>query len=237
MKTDLIINSTLLILSLNILFQLYNSVKYHSKFILQFLANEKCTWNPNIDRIKLAASISFTLFSIILSKLVIKSNVNIFEIIIVIVSVIILSILIRFTINKSEDSENKTKKIESLIFKPLDKSVHDELKNKIIDENRAIINDSELLTLSQGKKLEYKLKWIDKIGQKATKKSRNNEITYGFIFDIFHEYLIEDGIKNLKRNKRKELLNFIIENFSKDDQKIKYENINKSFTNWKPITV
>lgn len=237
MKTDLIIYSTLLFLTLNIVFQLYISFRYHSKFILQFLINEKYTWNPNIDRIKLAASILFTLFSIILSKLIIKSNSTIFEIIIVNVSVIILTVLIYFTINKSDIIENKIKEVETLKFKQLDQNIHDELKNKIINENRAIIKDSELLTLSEGRKLEYKLKWIDKIGQKSTKKSRNKGITYGFIFDIFHEYLIEDGIKNLKRNKRKELLNFIIENFSKNDQIIKYENLNKSYTNWKPITV
>ncbi|WP_444647702.1 hypothetical protein ACSLMO_12680 [Flavobacterium columnare] len=224
-------------LTINIIFQLIISIEYNWKFVLEYLNNEKSSWNPNIDRIKLAASILFTLFSIILSKSIIKKDTSVFEIIIVIFSITLLSGLIYFVLNKNDRSNTKIEEVEKLKFKTLDVETHQELKNKIINEKRAIINDSELLLLSEGKKLEHKLKWTDKIGQKSSTKSRNQEITYGFIFDIFHDYFIEGGIKNLKGNKRKELLNFIIENFNKDDQQIKYENLNKSFTNWNPLKV
>jgi hypothetical protein len=237
MNTNLISCTIIGFLTINIIFQFIISLIYNWKFIQEYLNNKKSTWNPNIDRIKLAASLSFTLFSIMLSKLIIKSNTHILELIIVILSVVLLSFLTHLIINKPNDCKNDTKEIETLKFKPLNQSTHDELKSKIINEKRAIINDSELLLLSEGKKLEHKLKWTDKIGQKSSTKSRNKEITYGFIFDIFHDYFIEGGIKNLKGNKRKELLNFIIENFNKDDQQIKYENLNKSFTNWNPLKV
>lgn len=237
MNTNFISKIIIGLLTLNIIVQLIISIKYNWKFVLEYLNNKKSSWNPNIDRIKLAASISFTLFSIILSKSIIKKDTSVFEIIIIIFSITLLSGLIYFVLNKTDRSNTKIEEVEKLKFKTLDVETHQELKSKIINEKRAIINDSELLLLSEGKKLEHKLKWTDKIGQKSSTKSRNKEITYGFIFDIFHDYFIEGGIKNLKGNKRKELLNFIIENFNKDDQQIKYENLNKSFTNWNPLKV
>lgn len=235
MNTNFISNIIIGLLALNIIVQLIISIKYNWKFVLEYLNNEKSSWNPNIDRIKLAASISFTLFSIILSKSIIKKDTSVFEIIIIIFSITLLSGLIYFVLNKTDRNNTKIEEVEKLKFKTLDEETHQELKNKIINEERAIINDSELLTLSKGINLENKIKWIDKIGRKSTNKSRSKNVTYGFIFDIFNDYYIQDGIKNLKTIQRNDLLNFIIENFSKDNELIKYENINKSYSEWKKL--
>ena len=235
MNTNFIPYTILVFLSLNIIFQLTISIKYNWEFILEYLNNEKSSWNPNIDRIKLAASFSFTLFSIILSKMIIKTDTSIFEIIIITLAVLLLSGLIYFVLNKTDGNKIRIEEVEKLKFKTLDETTHQELKNKIINEERAIINDNELLKISEGKKLDSKIRWIDKIGQNSSKKSRNKDVTYGYIFDIFHEYFIEKGIKTLKTSQRKELLNCIIENFSKNDQQIKFENINKSYSEWKKI--
>lgn len=82
--------------------------------------------------------------------------------------------------------------------------------------------------------LKKKIRWIDRIGQKSSSKSRNGDITYGFIFDLFHEYFIEDGIKNLKGEKRKELINYIVRNFTKNESEIIIKNLNKSYSDWVP---
>ncbi|WP_444626373.1 hypothetical protein ACSLMH_01720 [Flavobacterium columnare] len=235
MNTNFISNIIIGLLALNIIVQLIISIKYNWKFVLEYLNNEKSSWNPNIDRIKLAASISFTLFSIILSKSIIKKDTSVFEIIIIIFSITLLSGLIYFVLNKTDRNNTKIEEVEKLVFKTLDEKTHKELRDKLITENRAIINDSDLLTLSKGINLENKIKWIDKIGRKSTNKSRSKNITYGFIFDIFNDYYIQDGIKNLKTIQRNELLNFIIENFTKENEHIKYENINKSYSEWKKL--
>lgn len=235
MNTNYISYTIIGLLTLNMIFQLVISIRYNRKFILEYLNNEKSSWNPNIDRIKLAASITFTLFSIFLSNSIIKKDTSIFEIVIVIFSISLLSALIYFVLNKTDENKIKIEEVEKLVFNTLDEKTHKELRDKLISENRAIINDSDLLTLSKGINLENKIKWIDKIGRKSTNKSRSKNITYGFIFDIFNDYYIQDGIKNLKTNQRNELLNFIIENFTKDNEHIKYENINKSYSEWKKL--
>ena len=235
MNTNYISYTIIGLLTLNMIFQLVISIRYNRKFILEYLNNEKSSWNPNIDRIKLAASITFTLFSIFLSNSIIKKDTSIFEIVIVIFSISLLSALIYFVLNKTDENKIKIEEVEKLAFNTLDEKTHKELRDKLISENRAIINDSDLLTLSKGINLENKIKWIDKIGRKSTNKSRSKNITYGFIFDIFNDYYIQDGIKNLKTNQRNELLNFIIENFTKDNEHIKYENINKSYSEWKKL--
>lgn len=235
MNTNYISYTIIGLLTLNMIFQLVISIRYNRKFILEYLKNEKSSWNPNIDRIKLAASITFPLFSIFLSNSIIKKDTSIFEIVIVIFSISLLSALIYFVLNKTDENKIKIEEVEKLVFNTLDEKTHKELRDKLITENRAIINDSDLLTLSKGINLENKIKWIDKIGRKSTNKSRSKNITYGFIFDIFNDYYIQDGIKNLKTIQRNELLNFIIENFSKDNEHIKYENINKSFSEWKKL--
>lgn len=235
MNTNYISDTIIGLLTLNMIFQLVISIRYNRKFILEYLNNEKSSWNPNIDRIKLAASITFTLFSIFLSNSIIKKDTSIFEIVIVIFSISLLSALIYFVLNKTDENKIKIEEVEKLVFKTLDEKTHKELTYKLITENRAIINDSDLHTLSKGINLENKIKWIDKIGRKSTNKSRSKNITYGFIFDIFNDYYIQDGIKNLKTNQRNELLNFIIENFTKDNEHIKYENINKSYSEWKKL--
>ena len=235
MNTNYISYTIIGLLTLNMIFQLVISIRYNRKFILEYLKNEKNSWNPNIDRIKLAASITFPLFSIFLSNSIIKKDTSIFEIVIVIFSISLLSALIYFVLNKTDENKIKIEEVEKLVFKTLDEKTHKELRDKLITENRAIINDSDLLTLSKGINLENKIKWIDKIGRKSTNKSRSKNITYGFIFDIFNDYYIQDGIKNLKTIQRNELLNFIIENFTKDNEHIKYENINKSYSEWKKL--
>ena len=235
MNTNYISYTIIGLLTLNMIFQLVISIRYNRKFILEYLKNEKSSWNPNIDRIKLAASITFPLFSIFLSNSIIKKDTSIFEIVIVIFSISLLSALIYFVLNKTDENKIKIEEVEKLVFNTLDEKTHKELRDKLITENRAIINDSDLLTLSKGINLENKIKWIDKIGRKSTNKSRSKNITYGFIFDIFNDYYIQDGIKNLKTIQRNELLNFIIENFTKDNEHIKYENINKSFSEWKKL--
>ena len=235
MNTNYISYTIIGLLTLNMIFQLVISIRYNRKFILEYLNNEKSSWNPNIDRIKLATSITFTLFSIFLSNSIIKNDTSIFEIVIVIFSISLLSALIYFVLNKTDENKIKIEEVEKLVFKTLDEKTHKELRDKLITENRAIINDSDLLTLSKGINLENKIKWIDKIGRKSTNKSRSKNITYGFIFDIFNDYYIQDGIKNLKTIQRNELLNFIIENFTKDNEHIKYENINKSYSEWKKL--
>ncbi len=235
MNTNYISYTIIGLLTLNMIFQLVISIRYNRKFILEYLKNEKSSWNPNIDRIKLAASITFPLFSIFLSNSIIKKDTSIFEIVIVIFSISLLSALIYFVLNKTDENKIKIEEVEKLVFNTLDEKTHKELRDKLITENRAIINDSDLLTLSKGINLENKIKWIDKIGRKSTNKSRSKNITYGFIFDIFNDYYIQDGIKNLKTIQRNELLNFIIENFTKDNEHIKYENINKSYSEWKKL--
>lgn len=235
MNTNFISYTIIGLLTLNMIFQLLISIRYNRKFIIEYLNNEKSSWNPNIDRIKLATSISFIFFSIIFSNSIIKNDASVFEIIIIIFSITILSGLTYFVFNKTDEKKLKIEEVKKLVFKTLDEKTHKELRDKLITENRAIINDSELLTLSKGINLENKIKWIDKIGRKSTNKSRSKNVTYGFIFDIFNDYYIQDGIKNLKTIQRNELLNFIIENFSKDNEHIKYENINKSFSEWKKL--
>lgn len=235
MNTNFISYTIIGLLILNMIFQLLISIRYNRKFIIEYLNNEKSSWNPNIDRFKLAVSISFTFFSIILSNSIIKNDNSVFEIVIVLFSISLLSGLIHLVLNKTDEKKLKIEEVKKLVFKTLDEKTHKELRDKLITENRAIINDSELLTLSKGINLENKIKWIDKIGRKSTNKSRSKNVTYGFIFDIFNDYYIQDGIKNLKTIQRNELLNFIIENFSKDNEHIKYENINKSFSEWKKL--
>lgn len=235
MNTNYISYTIIGLLTLNMILQLVISIRYNRKFILEYLNNEKSSWNPNIDRIKLAASITFTLFSIFLSNSIIKKDTSIFEIVIVIFSISLLSALIYFVLNKTDENKIKIEEVEKLVFKTLDEKTHKELRDKLITENRAIINDSDLLTLSKGINLENKIKWIDKIGQKSSSKSKSGDITYGFIFDLFHEYFIEGGIKNVKGEKRKALINFIINNFTKNGNKIIYKNLYKSYSNWQPI--
>lgn len=177
MHTNFISYTVIGFLTLNILFQIKISVCYNWKFVLQYLNNEKSSWNPNIDRIKLTASIVLTLFSLYLLKSLIKREALFFEIIIIIIAVLVSLGLIYFVINKTEvnntqtevnntqieennpqTDENNTKNevIEKLKFKLLEESSLQELVNKLNNENRAIINYSELLSISKGINLEKK---------------------------------------------------------------------------------
>lgn len=234
MITNFFTISVIGFLTLNILFQFTISIRYIQKFTFSFFNIEKNSWNPNIDRLKLAVSIIFTLFSVFLFNLIIKKDTSIFEIIIVSTCLLLLSGLVYFASNKTDENKIKIEEVEKLKFKPLTESTLNELKNKLNFEERAIINYSELLSISKGINLEKKIRWIDRIGQKSSSKSRNGDITYGFIFDLFHEYFIEDGIKNLKGEKRKELINYIVRNFTKNESEIIIKNLNKSYSDWVP---
>ena len=139
-----------------------------------------------------------------------------------------------FAFKYYDENKIKIEEVEKLKFKSLTESTLNELKNKLNFEERAIINYSELLSISKGINLEKKIRWIDRIGQKSSSKSRNGDITYGFIFDLFHEYFIEDGIKNLKGEKRKELIGYIVRNFTKNESEIIIKNLNKSYCHWVP---
>ena len=83
--------------------------------------------------------------------------------------------------------------------------------------------------------MSEKAKWIDRKGQKSTKKAPNKEINYGFIFDMLHENIIKGGIKNMSKEKRKLIMNLITDNFLKGDQAIITKNVDKSYTGWKPF--
>lgn len=234
MYTNFFTISVLGFLILNILFQFTISIRYIQKLSFSFFNIKKNSWNPNIDRLKLAVSIIFTLFSVFLFNLIIKKDISIFEIIIVSTCLLLLSGLVYFASNKTDENKIKIEEVEKLKFKSLTESTLNELKNKLNVEERAIINYSELLSISKGINLEKKIRWIDRIGQKSSSKSRNGDITYGFIFDLFHEYFIEDGIKNLKGEKRKELINYIVRNFTKNESEIIIKNLNKSYSDWVP---
>ena len=107
--------------------------------------------------------------------------------------------------------------------------------NELIGNNRCIITFENLKLFSEGQKMTEKAKWIDLKGQKSTRDATSKEISYGFIFDMLHENIIKDGIKNLSSKKRRAIMELIIENFTKGDDTINYLSLNKSYTNWKPL--
>ncbi|HEY1194745.1 hypothetical protein, partial [Flavobacterium sp.] len=106
--------------------------------------------------------------------------------------------------------------------------------NEIIKNNRCEVTFENLVLFASGQKMTEKIKWIDLKGQKSTTDAKSKEITFGFIFDMLHENIIKDGIKNLKGKRRSVIMDLIVENFTKDGQIIKKENINKSYNNWTP---
>lgn len=144
----------------------------------------------------------------------------------------------------------RTKQFENLLIPLIEKKLTDktillefneksDLKNlydkELIKNNRCEITFENLKLFSEGQKMSEKAKWIDIKGQKSTKKAPNKEINYGFIFDMLHENIIKGGIKNLSTERRKLVMNLIVDNFLKGDQEIVYRNIDKSYTNWKPF--
>jgi hypothetical protein len=114
-----------------------------------------------------------------------------------------------------------------------------DLKNlfdlELIGNNRCEITFENLELFASGQKMSKKANWIDRKGQKSTKKAPNKEINYGFIFDMLHENIIKGGIKNISTERRKLIMNLIVDNFFKGDKEIVYRNIDKSYTNWKPF--
>lgn len=114
-------------------------------------------------------------------------------------------------------------------------NLKDLFEKELIGNNRCEITFENLELFASGKKMSEKAKWIDLKGQKSTRDATSKEISYGFIFDMLHENIIKDGIKNLSRKKRKAIMELIIDNFTKGDDIIKHSNLNKSYTNWKPF--
>lgn len=108
-------------------------------------------------------------------------------------------------------------------------------ENEIIKNDRCEISFENLELFANGIKMSQKIKWIDKIGQKSTKNAKSKDITFGFIFDMLHENIIKDGIKNLEGKKRSLIMDLIVDNFTKGDEIIKKTNINKSYNNWVPF--
>ncbi|MEY4964345.1 MAG: hypothetical protein RLZZ323_1664 [Bacteroidota bacterium] len=117
----------------------------------------------------------------------------------------------------------------------IDSNLEDLFEKELIGNNRCIITFENLILFSQGQKMKEKAKWIDLKGQKSTKDATSKEINYGFIFDMLHENIIKGGIKNLTRENRRAIMELIIDNFTKGDEEIIYENLNKSYTGWKPL--
>lgn len=107
--------------------------------------------------------------------------------------------------------------------------------NELIENNRCEVSFQNLEFFARGKKMSEKIKWIDIKGQKSTKDAKSKEITFGFIFDMLHENIIKDGIKNLKGKRRSLIMDLIVENFTKDTKIIKKGNINKAYNNWTPV--
>jgi hypothetical protein len=108
-------------------------------------------------------------------------------------------------------------------------------ENELIKNNRCEISFENLKLFANGNKMSQKIKWIDKKGQKSTKNAKSKDITFGFIFDMLHENIIKDGIKNLEGKKRSLIMDLIVDNFTKGDEIIKKTNINKSYNNWVPF--
>lgn len=121
-----------------------------------------------------------------------------------------------------------------LVFNETCEKVCREIYNNLISEKRAVLQYEDLVEISKGNKLVKNIDWTDKIGMKSTSNSRSKVTTYGYIFDLFHEHFIKDGIKNIRGEKKSELLDFIIDNFAKDGKPIKKQNLDKSFCGWKP---
>jgi hypothetical protein len=150
-------------------------------------------------------------------------------------------VLLSFLTRTKKFEENFISKIkenlENKVFIQFneDCNLKDLFDKELIGNNRCIITFENLILFSQGQKMKEKAKWIDLKGQKSTKDATSKEINYGFIFDMLHENIIKGGIKNLTKDKRRAIMELIIDNFTKGDEEIIYENLNKSYTGWKPL--
>lgn len=224
-----------IILILNLLLHLAIIFYKNYSFVSDYLIGKKNTWNPEKDRFKLFISIfSFIATFYFTYELMTIKDLNQF---LYIINTGLISILLFISIYVNFYSLEKkvTKKTEkSLVFNKISEEELHVIYNVLIRENRAIVDFNSLVEISKGNNLEKKIKWIDIKGMKSTADSKSGLITYGYIFDIFHESFIKNGIIGLKGNKRKELINFIINNFSKNDEQICYKSLNKSYSDWTP---
>lgn len=108
MYTNFITYTVIGFITLNIIFQTIIYIGYNQKFVFEYLSNEKSSWNPNIDRMKLATSILFMLFSIFLINSIIKKEAPVYGIIIVNTVLPILSLLIYFILNKTNTEKKNS---------------------------------------------------------------------------------------------------------------------------------
>lgn len=131
--------------------------------------------------------------------------------------------------------EEKLKSLTVIIEYNEENNLKELYDNELIYNNRCEVSFQNLELFAKGQKMSEKIKWIDKKGQKSTTDAKSKEITFGFIFDMLHENIIKDGIKNLKGKRRSLIMDLIVENFTKDNEMIKKGNINKSYNNWTPV--
>ncbi|MFK7002039.1 hypothetical protein V3470_13745 [Flavobacterium oreochromis] len=197
----------------------------------KFLSGENNSWNPKEDR----PVDSFIFIALILStlffKLMINNKITYYECIIYTTVILLLSILIYLTLNKTFKKLNQPDK---LVFLELTQENLSLLMEELKIRNITCCTEEDLKKLSKGEKLNTKIIWDHKA-------QNSKQVTYTFLFQMFHEYLIKDGIKNgsksLPTDKKNNLLNYIVNNFGKKDVpdfEIKKENLNKSYCEWIP---
>lgn len=232
MYNFLIILIIILILNLALLF--YKNYA----FVIEYITCSKSTWNPNKDRFKLFISILSFLATFNFTYEIFKSvELSLWDLIIYLLLIFIFQFVTIYVNFFSLEKTLSKEKESLLIFNQLSEEEAHKIYKVLINEKRAILDFNSLIEISKGNNLEKKIKWIDLKGMKSTADSRSGQITYGYIFDLFHENFIKDGIVRLRKDKRKEFINFIINNFSKDKQQISYQSLNKSYNDWIPHKV
>lgn len=232
MDNFLIILISILILNLFLLF--YKNYA----FAIEYIICSKSTWNPKKDRFKLFMSILSFLATFNFTFEIFKSDkLFLWDLIIYTILIFIFQFVIIYVNFFPIEKKGKDKKTSLLKFNKISENEVSNIYDFLVKDKRAILDFNSLIEISKGNNLEKKIKWIDLKGMKYTADSKSGQITYGYIFDLFHENFIKDGIVGLKKDKRKEFINFIIKNFSKGDKQISYESLNKSYNDWIPHKV
>ncbi len=223
------------ILILNLIIHLAILFYKNYAFVIEYITCTKSTWNPKKDRFRLFMSmLSFVATFIFTYDLLKSTELSLWDLIIYLILIFIIQFVTIYVNFFPLEKKGKDKKTSLLEF---NKTSDDEVSNIyefLVKDKRAILDFNSLIEISRGNNLEKKIKWIDLKGMKSTADSRSGQITYGYIFDLFHENFIKDGIIRLRKDKRKEFINFIIKNFSKNDQQISFESLNKSYNDWIP---
>src|SRR5690606_5428555 len=142
MYTNFITYTVIGFITLNIIFQTIIYIRYNQKFVFEYLLNEKSSWNPNIDRMKLATSILFMLFSIFLINSIIKKEAPVYGIIIVNTVLPILSLLIYYILNKT--NTEITKNIDFEIVKTKN-NFKINLPKEVLETTFDILKENDLI--------------------------------------------------------------------------------------------